>query len=143
MFYYLVTSHFLLTQTIKYSYQCIYLLKTQNDSNTPSNLATSLKYNKYILTCKYTHVVISMIGGFSRVYTSSVYIMNGKKSVQQSMTETKWFEVPCSHDLLPNINPPHFKLSFKILFFLFFLFSMLSTHISIVSIYCLTHIPDN
>ena len=122
MFYYLVTAHFLLTQTIKYSYQCINLLKTQNDSNTPSNLVTSLK-------------VISMIGGFSRVYTSSVHVMNGEKSVQQSITKAKWFEVPCPHDLLPHSNPPHFELYFR--YFFSFYFSMLSTYISIVSIYWL------
>ena len=120
MFYYLLTAHFLLTQTIKYSYKCISLWKTQNDSNTPSNLATLLKVNKiYILSRKYTDVVISMIGRFSSVYTSSVHVMNGKKSVQQSITKTKFFEVPCPHDLLPHSNPTHFWLYFKYFFFSF------------------------
>ena len=140
MFYYLVTAHFLLTQTIKYSYQCINLLKTQNNSNTPFNLATLVKVNKiYIFTRKYTYVVISMIGSYSTVYTSGVHVMIGKKSVQQSITKTKWFEDSCPHDLLPHSNPPHFELYFR--YFFLFVFSMLSTHISIVSIYCLTHIP--
>ena len=120
MLYYLVTAHFLLTQTIKYSHQCINSLKTQNDSNTLSNLATSLKAkNIYILTSKYTNVVISMIGCFSRVYTSSVHVMNGKKSVQQSITKIKWFEVPLPHDLLPYINPPILS-SIKEAFFSFY-----------------------
>ena len=140
MFYYLVTAHFLLTQAVKYSYQCINLAKTQNDSNTPSNLTTLLKVNKiYFLTHKYTYVVISMTERFSTDYTSSVHVMIGKKPVQESITKTKWFEIPCPHDLLPHSNPPHFELYFR--YFSLFLFSILSTHISIVSIYCLTHIP--
>ena len=140
MFYHLVTAHFLLTQTVKYSYQCINLSKTQNDSNTPSNLTTLLKVNKiYFLTRKYTYVVISMTGRFSTDYTSSVHVMIGKIPVQQSITKTKWFEVPCPHNLLPHSNPPHFELYFRFCFL--FLFFILSTHISIVSIYCLTHIP--
>ena len=142
MFYYLVTAHFLLTQTIKYSYQCIKLSKTQNDSNTPSNLTTLLKVNTiYFLTHEYTYVVISMTGRFSTDYTSSVHEMIGKKPVQESITKTKWFEVPCPHDLLPHSNPPHFELYFRYFFSFFSFFSILSTHISIVSIYCLTHIP--
>ena len=148
MFYYLVTAHFLLTQTIKYSYQCINLSKTQNDSNTPSNLTALLKVNKiYFLTNKCTYVVISMTGRFSTDYTSSVHVMIGKKPVQQSMTKTKWFEV-----LGPTICFPTVTLlilssildTFFLLFLSFFFFSffsILSTHISIVSIYCLTHIP--
>ena len=140
MFYYLVTAHFLLTQTIKYSYQCINLFKSQNDSNTPSNLTSLLEINKiYFLTRKYTYVVISMIGRLSTDYTSGVHVMIVQKSVQQSITKTKWFEVPCPNDLLPHSNPPHFELYFR--YFFLFLFSILSTHISIVSIYCLTHIP--
>ena len=88
MFYYLVTAHFLLTQIIKYSYQCINLSKTQNDSNTPSNLTSLLKVNKiYFLTHKYTYVVISMTGRISTDYTSSVHVMIGKKPVQQSITK--------------------------------------------------------
>ena len=121
MFYYLVTAHFLLTQTIKYSYQCINLSQTQNDSNTPSNLTTFLKVNKiYFLTHKYTYVVISMTERFSTDYTSSVHVMIGKKPVQQSITKTKWFEVPCPHDLLPHRNPPHFELYFRYFFFSFY-----------------------
>ena len=144
MFYYLGTAYFLLAQTIKYSYQCTNLLKTQNDSNTPANLATLLKVkNKYIyiyiLTWKYTYMVISMIGRFSTVYTSSVHVMIGKKSIQQSTIKTKWFEVPCPHDLLPHSYPPYFELYFRSFFL--FLFSMLPSHISIDSIYCLTHNP--
>ena len=104
MFYYLVTAHFLLTQTVKYSYQCINLSKTQKDSNTPSNLTTLLKFNKiYFLTRKYTYVVISMTGRFSTDYTSSVHVMIGKISVQQSITKTQWFEVPCPTICFPTV----------------------------------------
>ena len=60
MFHYLVTAHFLLTQTIKYSYQYINLLKTQNDSNTPSNLATSLKVKNI-----YLNPLIHICGNFN------------------------------------------------------------------------------
>ena len=95
----------------KYSYQCINLSKTQNDSNTPINLTTLLKVNKiYFLIHKYTYVVISMTGRFSIDYTSSVHVIIGKKPDQQSITKTKWFEIPCPHDLLPHNNPPHFEL---------------------------------
>ena len=125
MFYYLVTAHFLLTQTVKYSYQCINLSKTQNDSNTPSNLTTLLKVNKiYFLTRKYTYVVISMTGRFSTDHTSSVHVMIGKIQVQQSITKTKWFEVPCPHNLLPHSNPPHFELYFRFFFSFYFLYSV-------------------
>ena len=118
------------------------LIRDSNDSNTPSNLTTLLKVNKiYFLTHKYTYVVISMTGRFSTDYTSSVHVMIGKKPVQQSITKSKWFEVPCPHDLLPHSNPPHFELYFRYFFSSFLFFSILSTHISIVSIYCLTHIP--
>ena len=126
MFYYLVTAHFLLTQTIKYSYQCINLSKTQNDSNTPSNLTALLKVNKiYFLTHKCTYVVISMTGRFSTDYTSSVHVMIGKKPVQQSITKTKWFEV-----LGPTICFPTVILlilssildTFFLLFLFFFIF---------------------
>ena len=83
LFNYLVTAHFLLTQTMKYSYQCINLSKTQNNSNTPFNLTTLLKVNKiYFSTHKYTYVVISMTGRFSTDYTSSFHVMIGKKPVQ-------------------------------------------------------------
>ena len=130
MFYYLVTAHFLLTQTIKYSYQCINLSKTQNDSNTPFNLTALLKVNKiYFLTHKYTYVVISMTGRFSTDYTSRVHVMIGKKPVQQSITKTKWFEVPCPHDLLPHSNPPHFELYIRYFFSSFFYFFRYSVRI--------------
>ena len=84
-----------------------------------------------------------MTGRFSTDYTGSVHVMIGKKPVQQSITKTKWFEVPCPKDLLPHSNPPHFELYFRYFFllFLFLFFSILSTHISIGSIYRLTHIP--
>ena len=52
----------------------------------------------------------------------SVHVMIGKKPVQQSITKTKWFEVPCPHDLLPHSNPPHFELYFRYFFSSFFLF---------------------
>ena len=124
MFYCLVTAHFLLTQTIKYSYQCINLSKTQNDSNTPSYLTTLLKVDKiYFLTHKYTYVVISMTGRFSTEYTRSVHVMIGKKPVhkqKQKPSDLKSFAPTICFPTVILLILSSILNTFFLLFFIFF-----------------------